>query len=408
MSSPLVPTLLNEARIVRALCEAHKTTVECIEIKACDFKLSSANGENFCSDIYEVDVNYEINGNAMQKSFILKLMIPEIAEIGTNEQLMFTEVLPVMEGYLNTVEGKGTDKLFAKCFLTERQGKHEFYLLENLNTLGYMCGDRVKGLNEVEGHMVMQKIAKYHAASILYQKEFPDIVDSLEKSHFAKGAADVVAEAIAFGGFEYVANMIEKWPGYQHLAPRLLNLKNGFNDLVKQVVDPSRSTLNVITHGDLWVNNMLFKYDKDTQNPLDVVFVDFQNTFWGSCGFDLNYFLYTSLELPVLQEKKEDLLQTYCEALRKALVESRFEVDNIPSLDDVLAEVKHCELIALYVSLCELPIIALDKTSSKHFTLETFENPEEMSKMRTPMYANQRVKDNLLYTLKCFEESGLL
>ncbi|XP_073838458.1 uncharacterized protein [Musca autumnalis] len=408
MTSPSpVPALLNEALIVRALCEAHKTIAECIKIKACDFTISSVNGENFCSDIYDVDVKYVINGIAMQKCFIVKIMIPEIAEIGTNEQVMFTTVLPIMENYLNAVEGREREKLFAKCFLTERQGNNEFYILENLNTLGYICGDRIKGLDEAHGHLVMQKIAKYHAASIIYQMKFPQVVESLEKSHFAKGASDVVAEAIAFGGFEYVANMIENWPNYEHLTPRIRNIKNKFNDLVKDVVDPKYSTLKVITHGDLWVNNMLFKYDEVTKKPTDVAFVDFQNTFWGSCGFDLNYFLYTSLELPILKEKKDDLLKTYYDALIETLLENKYDIDYLPSMGHILWEVKRCELIALYVSLCELPIIALDKTTSKKFTLKTFESPEEMSKMRAPMYANQRVKDHLLYTLKCFEESGI-
>lgn len=87
-----------------------------------------------------------------------------------------------------------------------------------------------------------------------------------------------MGEAIIFGGFEYVANMTQNWPGYEHLKPRLHELKNRFNDLAKQAVDPANSSFNVINHGDMWVNNILFKYDQESQEPMDALFVSFE---WG-------------------------------------------------------------------------------------------------------------------------------
>lgn len=58
----------------------------------------------------------------------------------------------------------------SRCLVSERNG-HEFYVLENLNSLGYFCADRVKGLDEAHGRVLMQKIAKFHAASMLYAKK---------------------------------------------------------------------------------------------------------------------------------------------------------------------------------------------------------------------------------------------
>lgn len=114
MVAPTVPKLANEALIARVLCEIHQTTAECVKIKASDFKILSENGENFCSDIYVVNVQYELNGNDNQEtSFILKILKQEITKIGTNESLMLTKVLPVMETYLNVMEEREKEKLFA-------------------------------------------------------------------------------------------------------------------------------------------------------------------------------------------------------------------------------------------------------------------------------------------------------
>uniref|UniRef100_A0A1I8P7T0 CHK kinase-like domain-containing protein n=1 Tax=Stomoxys calcitrans TaxID=35570 RepID=A0A1I8P7T0_STOCA len=268
--------LVNKLLIARVLANNHHTNIDNIEVQTSDVKLSSTNGENFCSDIYVAKVTYKLNGNDLQSSFIVKIMRPEIAEIGTNEEQMFTRVLPTMEGFFNRLRNAKI-KLYPRCFLTEKVDGHEFYVLEDLNTMGYFCADRIRGLDEAHARLLMQKIGQFHAASLMYEKKFPEIVNSLGKSHFANGATDVVAEAIAFGGMEYVANMIETWAGYEQLSSKIRSLSARFNDKVKKVVDPQNSVVNVITHGDLWINNVLFRNEADTKHPIDVLFVDFQN-----------------------------------------------------------------------------------------------------------------------------------
>lgn len=165
------PPIINEALIKRALENFHNVNnTNTLLVKACDFKLSSASGDNFCSEIYQVDVQYELNGNDEKKLFLIKIMIPEIAEIGSNEEIMFTTVLPGMESCLNENAYDIANKLHARCLISERK-KDEFYVLENLNALDYYCADRVKGLDVEHGQVLMQKIAKFHAASMMYAKK---------------------------------------------------------------------------------------------------------------------------------------------------------------------------------------------------------------------------------------------
>lgn len=155
----------------RALQSYHNEYTVCVvELKACDFKLSSASGENFCSAIYQADVEYKLNGNTRRNSFIVKIMIPEIAEMGSNEEVMFNTVLPAMEKLLNSNGNNDENKLHARCLISERN-EHEFYVLENLNSLGYYCADRLNGLSLEQALVLMQKIAKFHAASMLFAKE---------------------------------------------------------------------------------------------------------------------------------------------------------------------------------------------------------------------------------------------
>lgn len=57
---------------------------------------------------------------------------------------------------------------------------------------------------------------------------------------------------------------VAKWPEF------------GFNEM-RMITDPESdlNDLHVLVHGDLWLNNQMFKYDSDS-NLIDVIFVSFK------------------------------------------------------------------------------------------------------------------------------------
>lgn len=65
----------------------------------------------------------------------------------------------------------------------------------------------------------------------------------------------------------------------------------------------------MLNHGDLWVNNFLFKYEEG--EPVDVVFVDYQMSFYTSPGYDINYFLSTSPTNEVRENHVDNLIENY-------------------------------------------------------------------------------------------------
>ncbi|XP_037939831.1 uncharacterized protein LOC119672746 [Teleopsis dalmanni] len=329
-------------------------------------------------------------------------MIPEVAEIGSSELLMYDTVLPLMEEILEASGDKV--KLRPNCLLSKRDSK-EIYILEDMNALDYYVADRWLGLDEQHAMCLMGKIAKYHAASMVLIQKFPTEVKKLPASHFAAGAADQIAHSIAIGGLEYVADFLKTWSGFVEISRKILANKTQFNEKIKSIVNPKNSKVNVIMHGDLWVNNFLFRYDND-KKPNDVVLVDFQNCYIGSLGIDLNYFLYTSLQLNVLKTKHLDLLKHYYSVLEDTLRMCEYHV--IPSWESVLEEIRSTAFMGLYAAVCELPICCMDKKTPDGFTTATFSNPEEMAKKRKLMYNNERVVETLKYTLHYFNNSGVL
>ncbi|XP_048001327.1 uncharacterized protein LOC125238080 [Leguminivora glycinivorella] len=83
------------------------------------------------------------------------------------------------------------------------------------------------------------------------------------------------------------ANIIRKFTKYNF----------GEADVLKQFLasfdDPDKSnSLNVIIHKDIWVNNVMFKYENDV--PTNAILLDFQCARYGPPAFDIAVLLYTT------------------------------------------------------------------------------------------------------------------
>lgn len=71
-----------------------------------------------------------------------------------------------------------------------------------------------------------------------------------------------------------VAEVLKTMPGYERFYPKLMKIYDNYREIALKMVEPDpENDIQVLNHGDLWVNNFLFKYDEKTQQPTDIVFV---------------------------------------------------------------------------------------------------------------------------------------
>lgn len=75
---------------------------------------------------------------------------------------------------------------------------------------------------------------------------------------------------------------------------------------------------NVLNHGDLWSNNIMFQYDKDGRIT-EVYFVDFQVCKWGSPVQDLQYLLVSSCNNDIKVREFDYFIKYYHDELVKNL-----------------------------------------------------------------------------------------
>jgi aminoglycoside phosphotransferase (APT) family kinase protein len=130
----------------------------------------------------------------------------------------------------------------------------------------------------------------------------------------------------------FVAN-VKSWPGYEKYSEVLdkWDYSKAVMSFIK-VVEPMRNGFRVLNHGDMWVNNFMFKYDEG--NLTDVQFIDYQLSFWGSPANDLLYFFISSI-------RDEDKLQNFDNLMdfyHRELVSSLKKLDyqkSIPTLAEL-------------------------------------------------------------------------
>lgn len=184
---------------------------------------------------------------------------------------------------------------------------------------------------------------------------------------------------------------------------------------------PTRSGFQVLNHGDL-INNMLFKND-EKGNPIDVKFIDFQLSFWGSPIADLMYFLLTSVRDEIKTAHFDELIAFYHKELIKSLKELKYCKD-APTLDvlkqDLMEKrgfskrLRFCDILFLnecFFTVHGIFIHALMMAkydSDQEFDLQSFMGGTLNAITLEKMYRNEIYLKALQCWLPFFENRGLL
>lgn len=111
------------------------------------------------------------------------------------------------------------------------------------------------------------------------------------------------------------------------------NLNGMLLDRVYEVVKPKASRFNVLCHGDMWSNNVMFKYNDDTDKAEDCILVDFQMCHYGTPMLDLAYFIYSSTQHELKMTKVDHMLQFYHQQLVASLRKLGYK-QRLPTLLD--------------------------------------------------------------------------
>ncbi|XP_039962258.1 uncharacterized protein LOC120775922 [Bactrocera tryoni] len=383
-----------------------------VDIKKIIFAESNGGGENYCSKIYRAKALYRSSKRQLDEE--LALIVKSIAitpatqfleelAVYLREKIFYFDVL----GRLEVLIGDGA-KFGPRCFYTTRE-PIQTIVFDDLTQYGYKLASRQNGLDEEHCVVILQKLGKFHATSMVLMEKDPSV-----REHFTTGMLDehyirTNERFIHFMSLQLrtLAEVVAKWPGYEAIAVKLHRHCDNIKENLVITGQPKPGEITVLNHGDLWVNNFMYKYEeKDATKPIDAIFLDFQNSFFGSPGCDINFFLNSSVQLDVLVNRRDFLVRTYYEALRSSLEHMHYE--HIPTLHDIEMEIRARELYGFFSSYAFLPMVAMRKEDSYDNSIEALSNQEFARKKVQQMFSsNPRTTDTLRYAVKRFDDLGI-
>lgn len=305
-----------DAALVAEAVGARPSEVRDIVVKA-----AVADGDNYCSCMWRVRavaadkpvslIVKEPPKGEMMQDFVEKL------GLFTREARMLTETLPAMQAL--AAARCGADHVLARPL-----GPRALpcpvpgvLVMEDLSLDGFRNKERQGQLDMEHCKMALEVLARYHALSVALHRQDPASMDKYPENMYVVDGDDDHMEGARLHSemqLNRFATAVETWEktkgkGY---GERMRRLSKVMYSKMCAVVAPSETGINVLNHGDFWINNMMFLYEgEETVNPQDIRLVDLQLVRYASPALDLQYFVTTSAQEQVRVEELDTVLRHY-------------------------------------------------------------------------------------------------
>lgn len=370
-----------------------------------DYRVESAvgKGNNYASILLRVKVETKGKTKNNFESFLIKCLpdgvmktLIQDAGLWDKEVQMYKKVLPLIEKYVG-------QKIGPKCL----NSSNMFYdstnekeiVLEDLSK-NYKMADRVEQLDYDHCVVVMKTIAKFHAGSVAVRRYYKEEIDFVGEEICFRDTRRESNENYMKRPFQCLANELKGNIDLKRYSYCLDTFAERFWDLAVTATKPKQ--FNVLNHGDLWTNNILFEYDELTGDVKGARLVDFQCCRYTSPAFDLQHFFMSSVKEAIRETKLQQLVDIYINCLNKELINLGESAMLEKQLDKDLVAM---DCYGLYSALAILPMSIRDP--------EDVSDKEDISDVNTDKnpFVNcirgKRFQKLLPNILMYFEKKGL-
>ncbi|GLH03651.1 Uncharacterized protein GBIM_09521 [Gryllus bimaculatus] len=290
------------------------------EVAVQNVTVKFADEERVHGRLIRVAVDVATPAGAKTLSYIVKrpapgqfASTPASANMYRMEALVLGEIIPAMEKVLEAV-APGKFEQLAPRLVDYGLDENRFIMTEDLSVVGFSTGNRQIGLDLEHSLAYVNHLAAFHAASVAvmdrYESEIkaiPLLIDSEE----VKFLNEFIATSM-----KGVESAIDSWEEGSKYAHQVRTLGASLPSRLA-LANRAGEGLAVLCHGDMFVNNILFR--GGAGGPA-VRLVDFQLSRVGSFADDLAGFLVSAVDDDVLRSHWERVGEQYRGALNAALL----------------------------------------------------------------------------------------
>lgn len=303
-------------------------------------------GDNYMGVIYRATIHGTRNGEPLTIRAIGKCVPGEGSAVKITglsrvmflrEIYFYQQVLPIFRQIL--LEYGIRPEYFPELYVASEEEGDETLILEDLKCEGFTMNSS-KMLDYEHLSLTIRCLGQFHAYSFVGRMKHPELFEKLKclteplfhssangafnidqgKYINTKALCDVVAEALKDED--------------THYSERYRRFADNFDKHMIEVTDGSKAEpYAVVIHGDVWTNNMLFKYQSEREDstgrgkPEALRFLDFQLCRYASPVLDIVYLLYCCCTTRTRQENYDRLLREYHNSLTEFLTRCNCDVE---------------------------------------------------------------------------------
>lgn len=319
------------------------------------------------------------------------------------ETEMYKHVLPLFE---NLYEKRGIDVKFGPNYYKIAGAPQVDHLvLEDLKASNFKNVNRLEGLDLQHVENVLDLMAKYHSASAVYFETIKPYSERLMVGPFDKRNREMFTDFNKKISSALKEALIRNYDNGEYYANKLVRGVYEHTDEILDFFKVKPDEFNVLTHGDCWSDNIMFKYN-DKNELKETKFVDFQKSKYGSPVSDLYNFLLTSVSLDIKIKQFDHFISYYHERLAMNLEVLGYP-KAIPSLTDLHIMLVKSSVIARNVVMGVMGAALQDPTENANIDNVVGVDDSELE-FKQIMYTNPRYTRALSELLPWMDNKGLL
>ncbi|EFA02417.1 uncharacterized protein LOC663797 [Tribolium castaneum] len=349
-----------------------KSGLSDICVKKIELGASSKKGDSYLSNICRFTINatgktQEGHQESISIPVIVKYLPKNIARRKTyrstdffeNEIIFYEKILSAFQKFQN--EAKTADKFdnIPLVLSTCCDGENDYVAMQDLSFEGYTSAERGAGLDYPHTVAILQVLARFHAVSLAFKdkkpQEFEKAATALKETYFSERLRPWYAN-FQKRVFVVIRDAVEKELPKEYLQ-KLDNVIN--KDLYGLLVKSCqvRGPLSVVTHGDVWVPNFLIKYEGPKLGHIKMI--DFQLTRYTTLVTDLAFFLFSCVDMTLIEDKFDDFIKIYHQSLSESL-EKFGSSHNLVTLEQINKEFLEHSIMGVGMSMEALIMAQLD------------------------------------------------
>lgn len=239
-----------------------------------DFQVGTNHGDNFSGVLTSVVLRGNRNGLANGELHLLCKLPPaneyrreafQSISVFRRETVAYNDILPTFLAF-QQAKGVSAGQCFTsypRCYaaVADEQLNQFVVIMEDLRPKGYIMRPKSKLIDLDHSRLVMEQLGRFHGISFALKEQQPDTFARFTQlndvfSQISESTVVTMAIENAYRRGENSIGNAEKLAKVKHLLAN-------WREVIKFALSAESTRFAVVTHGDVWNNNLLYTYNQE-------------------------------------------------------------------------------------------------------------------------------------------------